>query len=798
MEASDEAVRKAAHDLEWAELCAALAGRCRNEVAVERLRTLVPAPTLEEARARMALTGEALAALALAEAVPAVDVPAIADTLEHVVRGGVARGDELAQVKRVLVSARILRAYARERQAAQPLLSATLDSAATLDELDRSLGRALDEKGRIVDDASPELSAARTNERRARRSLTDKLAAMMTSHADVLREGSWVERDGRYGLPVRSDAHRRVEGIVLGSSGSGATLFIEPPEVTSIVNRLKMAEADVERAEERVLVELCASLARQHAEVEAAYEACLQADVLGALSSWAEKARAVAIMPDEERRLVLESMRHPLLVLQGGKVVPTDVELEGGSALVISGPNAGGKTVALKCLGLAVWMARAGVPLPLSEGSRIGWFDAVLTDIGDEQSVSRSLSTFSAEIENVSRILARSGDRTLVLLDEVAGGTDPEEGAALASALLEALTARGAAVAVTTHYERLKELAAERFVNASVGFDFDAMQPTFTLTMGVPGASSALHVAKRFGMPPQVVERARALLSDASVNREELIAKLERERRVLSAARESATRDAEEAEVLRQEMEAARREVRQKEKARLAGQAADLAAAVRKARADLRKLESELAEVQSREALRSVERRVDEAGRLASVAGPIASAARALDERAPLNPAELRVGMPVYVERLGVVAEIEELPERGQVRVRAGALALRVAVEELRRAPATKVKRAPVQAPVAQRQAPAPSEIGRSIRTMANTCDLRGQRVDEALEQLDRFIDALSLSSESVGFVLHGHGTGALKQAVREHLALSSRIDAHRAAITDEGGDAFTVFRIRQ
>jgi len=785
---------KAAEDLEWGELCAALAGRCRNEVAVERLRALLPAESLEEARDRMRLTGEALEALAQAEPVPALEVREVSESIEHVRRGGVASGEDLGAIGKMLESAKALRAYARAHRELERL-SAALDSDGALDAVAKVLARAIDEHGRVVDDASPELADARAREKRARRALQEKLAAMMSRHEDVLREGGFVERDGRYGLPVRSDAHRRVEGIVLGSSGSGATVFVEPPEVTAIVNRLKMAEADSERAEEKVRIELSAAVAGRAEEALVAYEACIRADVLAALSSWAQKARAIAIVVDEGSSIELVCMRHPLLVLQGA-VVPTDVELAAGNALIISGPNAGGKTVALKCLGLAVYMARAGIPLPLAEGSRVGWFDDVLTDIGDSQSLSRSLSTFSAEVENMSGILARADDRTLVLLDEVAGGTDPEEGAALAAAVLESLVARGAAVAVTTHYEKLKELAAshDAFVNASVGFDFDAMRPTFVLTMGVPGASSALAVAARFGMPADVVERAQSLLSEVAVQREELIVQLERERRALSTARESAERDAVEAESLRREMEVERREVRQKEKKRLTNQAAELAAAVRKARSDLRRIESD---VKSRDTLSDVKRRVDEAGRLVSIDGALTTAARAVDEkREELSASDLSVGTRVFIERLGVVAEIAEPPERGQVRVRAGALALRVPIDELRKAPAG-APRAPAPKVAAPRAPEPPRDIERSIRTMTNTCDLRGQRVGEALEQLDRFIDALSLGGDPIGFALHGHGTGALKRAVREHLALSSRVTSFRAANTDEGGDAFTVFRIR-
>ena len=799
--AGDQA--KAAHDLQWRELTQALAARCVSEQAAERIATLEPADSLAEARARMALSAEALQALRLGQPVPGEAAPVIDEAIEHLRRQGVIDAEQLHAVARTLSVAKRLRSYARDRGQELGLLAAALTSPPQLDALREELDAAIDELGLVRDGASPELRQARRRLSGARKSLMDTLGRLASHHADVLREGGWVERDGRYGLPVRADAHRRVDGIVVGTSATGATLYVEPPEVTRLCNKLTLAEAEVGREVARIVAELSARVAAEVDDVAIAYEACIVADFLAALSRWAEVGRCKAVELEDEAVVDLRSVRHPLLVLQGGPVVPSDLRLHAGQALVISGPNAGGKTVALKCLGLAVWMARSGIPLPVGEESRLGWFGQVLTDIGDDQSIERSLSTFSAHVANLSRILDRSDDRTLVLLDEVAGGTDPDEGSALAAATLESLVERGAAVAATTHYERLKELAHDdvRFVNASVGFDFDAMQPTFALTMGVPGASSALAVAGRFGMPAAVVARARALLPQAAVDRERLLADIERERRQLAEARQRAVDDAEAAEALLREAEQERQDVRRKERDKLTRETAALVSQVRVARAELRELSSKVKSEQL--SPRQAERTVAEAARLVAVGAPLERATRSADKLAAgeLSLSEIVVGARVFVERLGTVAEVAEAPERGQVLVRAGAFSLRVPLAELRR---PVHGRPPAAATARSERAPTQSAsrlVGdvlaeRALRTSSNTCNLRGKRVDEALFDLDRFLDGLMRTSEPVGFVLHGHGTGALKQAVREHLALSRLVRDVRPAEQEEGGDAFTVFRL--
>lgn len=800
----DDVQARSFQELEWPVLLDRVAQRCTSEEGAAQVRQLLPEPSLERARLSMQRTAEAIAVAEAADPIPAAHVPALGDVLDRVRAGGVVSAPELRDVRLTLGQARRLRSFAARHRETYPALASAIESDQALDPLLEVLTRSIEDDGTVSDAASPDLRQARQHQASARNELLRKLTQLLRRHADLLRDQYYAEREGRYVLPVRADAHARVPGIVLGSSASGGTLYVEPHEATEFGNRLKVAEAAVEREEARVLTELSAQLGNVAEAVEAAHAACIEADILAALARWARDTRSIAVMPTTEARFELKAFRHPLLA-ESQNVVANDLAVTAGRALVISGPNAGGKTVNLKCLGLAAWMVRAGLPLPVAPESVAGWFEPVLSDVGDDQSILHSLSTFSAHIVKLCRILAAAGPHALVLLDEVAAGTDPEEGSALATAIVEALVQRGAAVVLTTHFERLKELAThdERFQNASVALDPVTFEPTFRLTLGVPGPSSALRVAERFGMAADVIERARALVPTQSVARETLVEQLLAEQKALETARRQAEQDAARHAALLREIEEERAAVREREREKLAREGRDLMAAVRQARAELRDVSVRVRQGElSREELRAAERTVDGAARLVALDSELAKLQlRAPAEGpAPANPEQLAVGRRVALPHLGTEGEIVEAPHRGMVRVLVGGLKLAVPIEKVTLAASQKqpARGGSKGAKSSRRkegtltfvEAPAP------VRTAATTLDLRGARVDEALERVDGFIDELLRRRERAGFVLHGHGTGALKSAVREHLAASRHVDRSRPAEPDEGGDAFTVFWI--
>jgi DNA mismatch repair protein MutS2 len=783
--------------LEWDTLLAAIGGLCRSSAGKARALGLSPADTLDAALVRSRVVSEMLDLDRLGLAPPARAFPDVSEALERACRGGVASAAELWQVRELLELSAELRVFARGQREAHPALAASIDSPPELSGLEDDLSQSIDPDGSVADRASPELARARKRARELREELKRRLHQLIERHADVVQSDYYTEREGRYVLPVLSDAHLRVPGIVLGSSASGATLFVEPQELTGLGNELRIQEAEALREAAKVLATLSGYLASDAEAVRLAQRACEEADVLTALAHFARQTRSCVVALSEAARLDLRAARHPLLALGSQPVVANDIAIEAGRALVISGPNAGGKTVALKTLGLVAWMARAGIPLPLAPESTVGFIGCVLADIGDEQSIARSLSTFSAHVQRLGVLLERAAGDCLLLLDELASGTDPEEGAALAAAVLEALTARGAAVAVTTHYEKLKEQAAhaERLQNASVSYDFERMAPTFRLTMGVPGASSALTVATRHGLPTSVVARAKALLPEQSLERERAVERLERERQGFERQREALQREAEELRSLRERVEAEQAEARQELEQELERETLALRANVSKVRAELLAARERLKrEAQDPKALRSIERDLGRAAVHVSLGGSLLpERAQAAPEPAPVASVAFKSGDTVRVKSSGLLASVLDA-DQDKLRLQVGAIKLVLRSQDVEPARAAKPK---AQARPQKKTKSQSSPLPTAVRTSDNTLDLRGERVEEALDKVDAFLDRLLNLGEQLGFVLHGHGTGALKSAVRSHLQASSYVEHSEAADADSGGDAFTVFWLR-
>lgn len=788
---------RAERDLEWPRLMDHVAGHALGSVAAGRLRALRPHQGLREATQAFQRCRSALCLAEDDRSVPAVRLTELAGVIARARIRGALSGEELCAVRDVLAHAHVLRRYAAGLSREHEELAASLRSEASLDAVHDVLAQCLTDDGDVADAASQVLARARRAAQEYRGQLSNQLRRLVARYADYLSQQYSTEREGRPVLPVRSDAAKSVPGMVLGSSASGATLFVEPAEVSDLANRLHYALAEVERERERVLRQLSDQVADQADELHAAHEAAVSADVCHALTSWARQANAVALAPLQSHALNLIAMRHPLLLVQGVEVVQNDIVLESEQALVISGPNAGGKTVALKCLGLAAWMVRAGVPVPADPRSQVGFFADVLTDMADDQSLSMNLSTFSAHLSTLSKFLELAGKGSLVLLDEVCIGTDPEEGAALAVAIVEALVQRGAAVGVTTHYERLKEHAAEdmRFRNASVGLQVQTFAPTFRLDLGVPGPSSALLVAPRFGIAAEIVARAEALVPEHALRRETVLRELsvalnsaaERER----ALSEELWRQRE----LRQEMEDERQTVRDQERRRLVRDGAELALEVRNARSELRRVMEQLKSpsLATKASVKGVERALDKAAHPVAIGGKLAR----LSKERPATPAsgqKLQPGARAHLTRLGVDVEVLERKASGEVQVLAGTLKLWANESELvpfgsSALPKPTTKKAP------KRKGQAQTIDGFiAVRVEANTLDLRGVRVEDGLEQLERFVDTLLRRGERAGFVLHGHGTGAMKAAVREHLPSVGPVVRSEPATREDGGDAFTIF----
>lgn len=790
-------------DLEWDRLLDALASRCSGPLGSAAARALPFLSSLDAVRTALAETREAFELFASDEPLPGGGAPPIAEAVDRLRAGGALGPAELRDVGRALALARVLRRFLQSRRERVPKLAEVCSTDPALDALEEQLAHSFEPDGTLSDRASPRLRELRAERNAARERLMRKLEDIMQRYGAALQDDFITEREGRFVLPVRSDSHERFVGIVHGTSSSGQTLYMEPRTVIPLGNRLKVIDSDIEREENAVYARLSADLGERVESIGAAEQALAHAELRAAAGRLT--ADLDLAFPDlgDEPMLDLIDARHPLLQLDGVKVVPNSVKVEPGRAVVISGPNAGGKTVVLKTLGLLALMLRCGLPLPCKSTSRVGVFEFVASDMGDDQSITRNLSTFSAHVRNLTEIIDATFQGALVLLDEIATGTDPREGEALASAVLDGLCARGGAVACTTHYEGLKALALgdDRFLNASVGFDMGSMSPTFALMTGIPGASSALAIARRFGMPSLIIERAERFLGSEERGFEQLVRRLNDERRALELAKAAAEREKLELERTRRQLEAEIETMRSRERRLLTEQTESLVSAVRRAREELRSAEQRLRSRKLDEAgVREVGRTIERVASKVAIGGELEPPAnrRVPQPGDPIAPSELRKGMRVFVSRLRADAEVIEVMSGGQVRVAAGPVKLVTGAADLRRTDGShtvavsKPQPSPPRVPF---DAAADPDI--PIQTSENRCDLRGLRVDEALGMAEQFLDRSLNEGRRVAFLIHGHGSGALRDAIRKSLSASRYVLRSRPGEPGEGGDGVTIVWLR-
>lgn len=786
-------------DLELDRVLVSLAERTQTELGQQRALAQDFSTSLDEVAARRRRAIEACTLHDAGEPLPIHGTAPLGDALKRAGAGASLGSAELRAVVGVLAMARSLRRYFSHRKGRADELSAVLSSDPTLDPIEDEIRAAFDADGTLADHASPRLKELRGEYRASRARIMGRLEVIMQRYEATLQDKFITEREGRYVLPVRSDAHGRFAGIVHGASASGSTLFIEPRSIIEMGNRLKVLEADVTREELAIYTKLSGLLHEKIPSVLFAVSCVAEADLLCAVAKLRTELDLEFPELSKEPVLDLKEAKHLLLMLDGVDVVPSDLAIRAGHGVVISGPNAGGKTVALKTLGLSALLVRAGLPLPVAKNSVVGIFHTVLTDVGDEQSLEKNLSTFSAHIKNLTQFLSQTRRGTLVLLDELCGGTDPREGEALAAGILGALASQDGAVVSTTHYEGLKALALgdARFRNASVGFDIATLSPTFRLALDLPGSSSALAVARRFGIPDAVIESAKRFLSSEDKSFEDLVKRLNDERAALELAREGAVRKANELDDELAAAKAERERLRVQQKQALDKELESLTERLRRAQGDLRDAQVLLRSKRSdKEALRSAEQSLSKASQFVAET----QAERRSDashDRAAVEPTSVKRGSTVYVPRLGREGEVLELLPGDQVRVAVGPLKVTMPIAELRGA---KVDQASDPKTKAAKRAPEPAQSGSAPQTLEvpmqtsdNTVDLRGLRTEDALSLAMTFLDRAIGARLRVVFLIHGHGTGALRDAIRAELKSSSYVAFFRPGGPYEGGDGATI-----
>jgi DNA mismatch repair protein MutS2 len=753
----------------------------------DRALALTPGHDVHAVTAGLRETREARAAL-VTEGPPPWD--GVSDVRPTLAQAGpdaaVLDGPALVAIGRVLGAAVRLAAWGRRVAGVAPDLAERCRGLPAAHELAAAIEHDLDPDGRLTDRASPRLRALRRQIQLLRAELQKRLEALLDSAvlAPALQERYVTVRNGRYVLPVRGDARRAVRGIVHDRSQSGATLFIEPEAVVDLNNQLTQRELEERDEELRLLGILTARVRADRPALEALVDGLAHLDLALARAALAERLGAAEPVIHEGGDLELRGARHPLLCAQrwerGTPVTPIDLVLPADRpALLITGPNAGGKTVALETTGLLTLMAHAGCHVPAEAGGRIPFTDRVLAVIGDDQSLAQDLSTFSSFVRQVREILQTATPRSLVLLDELGAGTDPAEGAALGAALVEALLDRGARIVATTHLEPLKVFAQTepRCRNAAVAFDAERLAPTFRLEYDRPGPSYALTIGERFGLPPAVIGRARTHLGEAGRRLEALLADLAaREREADARVAEARQREAEATAALAEARRAVARA--DAEASRLRREAhAEARGLVAETR---RRVGQELERLKGEEATR---RQAQEAYHRLRVAeaelSPPPAAARA--DEAPVSGHVRLRGLGL---RGRVIAEDAEM-----VTVQAGSLTVRVPRSELEPVGGGSETRPAARPPVVS--VPSRYDVPRELH-------LLGRTSDEARAAVEKFLDDAVLAGHGTVRIVHGKGTGALRRAVEECLRKHPLVDAFRAGAPAEGGAGATVVELAE
>lgn len=806
--------------LEWARILDRLAEHCRSPVAAEQARALDFAADRAALDDRLVKTSEARRLIDQGHHIPLGGLVDIDRAVGLAARGALLEPEDLVAVGKVIETAARCRRYFADLRGAAPTLTAIADDLLDAPDLGRTLLDTFDEHGDVADSASGELGFLRTRVAGLHEQLKQTVHGMLSApeYEGMLQDEYYTIREDRYVLPIRSGHKNHIDGIVHGWSGSGATVYIEPQAVVDANNKLMMAQAEVDREIRRILIKLSRQVGDKSAALRAAQRSLAVIDLswaAGLLSKELDCTRPTMV---DDGRLLLKSARHPLLMLGGVEVVPNDLALDREQqVLVVTGPNTGGKTVSLKTAGLAVLMAGAGLHVPAADGSLVPRVPGVHSDIGDEQSLDESRSTFSGHLANIVDIWRDLEPGALVLLDELAVGTDPIQGAALAQAILEAFADKDSLVLVTTHYESLKALPFEdqRFRNGAMGFDEASGTPTYHLTFDIPGASSGLRTARRLGLDSAIVDRAAALAGPQQQALESVIVRLEREANAARAAREEAEKEQLRLINARTAAEGLQKKLEQRLKEGIAKERDKALAEARTLRDELRRMKKAARDA-ARKAdpkwLQKQQSQVEE--KIAAVVAQKQAEAQRAAGPAP-DPGDLKPGQTVWVISLNNEAQLLEGPDdKGRCQVRAGIITATVDVEDLRprafgkdpanrrggasgRTPARKTQRKPE--PKARPADPeaAAAELEDAWEAAPpqapdNTVDVRGLRAHEAVDKVERFLDSLVEREQPIAFVIHGHGTGALKREIRQWLKTSRYAREHRRGGRYEGGDGVT------
>ncbi len=799
--------------LEYPKILARLADFCDFSASADLAHTLTPTPDFDVASIRLAETSEAGKLLVTTD-LTIGGAHDVREKVELCARGGVLDPKEMLDVQSTLVSMRDLRRYFEKHAATSPRLAIIAGRLPSASGLIDAIGRCITDSGEVADNASPKLYDLRRQVRVAHDRLMSRLQRYLTdpTTAAKLQDTVITQRDGRFVIPLRAEFKGQVKSIVHDQSSTGATLFVEPLAVVELNNAFREAQIAERDEVRRILAELSMQVGALAGEIVPGVNALAELDLAFAKAKYADAIHGSEPLlhstvdgrrSTEEhgpRSTVIRLLhaRHPLLDPE--TAVPITIDpIPGTFSVVITGPNTGGKTVTLKTVGLLAVMAQSGLHIPAQSGSELPCFAAIYADIGDEQSIEQSLSTFSGHITNIIQILKKADPRALVILDELGAGTDPQEGAALARAILADLLGRGITTFVATHYPELKTFAhtTPGVVNASLEFNVQTLRPTYKLTIGLPGRSNALAIAQRLGLPQEIIEAAKADVNPDDLRADKLIGDIHRQRKIAFRESEKAERARSEARKLERQLEE-RLEKIEEERQKVIEQArAEGELEVEVLKAQLKTLKEELKRArQPLEALEALEEQVELVED--KVKEPVRRKRPTTDRGRSTVDGPLSIGEKVVLRKLGNEGTIISIDE-DEAEVQAGSLRLRVRLEDLKR----KAEDSGETAAIVNRKSkivnPAETPVARQTSLAASPgmeVDLRGLMSEDALDKLETYLDKAYMAGMPFVRIIHGKGTGKLRQVVREALRGHHHVKSFEEGGPKEGGEGVTVAKL--
>ncbi|MGI6722423.1 MAG: endonuclease MutS2 [Anaerovoracaceae bacterium] len=792
--------QKAINVLEYRKIIKSLEEQAGSEMTRKLISELQPYNDVRIIRELLAETDEAVRLSLFKGPLPIGSFYDIGNSINYAGKGGVLTMQQLLHIAYNMRMAAGVASFLKGDLPPLPIINSMVELLALYPDLEGDIDRCIEGEDQMSDDASPELRDIRSSIVRQNESIKNRISRIISSreNAEILQDSLVTVRDGRYVIPVKAEHKARVPGIIHDQSSSGATLFIEPQVIVEMNNKLRELAVEEQAEIDRILTELSERVAEHYDGLKNNQELMVQLDLINAKGKLALAQEAECPNINEEGILHLKDARHPLIDRK--KVVPIDVKIgEDYSSLIITGPNTGGKTVTLKTCGLLCMMAQTGLHIPASGASTLPVYRDIYADIVDEQSIEQSLSTFSSHMNNIVDIVAEAGEGTLVLIDELGAGTDPTEGAALAIAILEKLAGLGATVMATTHYNELKKyaLSTEGVENASMEFDVETLSPTYHLTIGTPGRSNAFEISRKLGLDDSMIERARDLIEGADLQFEDVLAAIEDDKKAAEAERDEAVAQRQEMERQRDEMKAQMKKAEQQREQLIRDAKEKARGIIAEAREVSRDVQEELRELAKIESLGERNKRFsDTRKKIKDAAGRYREEfIREVNDR-PVDISKVKLGDRVKILSLGQNGEVIGLPdEKGEIQVQAGALKMRRPASDLKLILEGSQKR------LKRKQKSGKSAYGSVYKAKAQNVkpqiDVRGQNLDEAADNVAKYLDDVYISGMPEVTIIHGRGEGILSKGLRQQLKKNKHVAEFRKGGYNEGGDGVTVVKMK-